>query len=95
MAETKLTNTKIPARKPRETPKRIGLLLRGKRRMGSFRLKHETFELLESIVKRGKDIVSIKTSNSDIIEAGVCLLSKLKDEEFQQHCLKVMSGEFK
>jgi hypothetical protein len=95
MAESKLTNTKVPDRKPKAPPKKLGLLTKGNRRMSSFRMKYGTIEILDTLVKKGKDNVSEKMSSSDIIEASLHLLSQLEKEQFNDYLLKCMRGEIK
>lgn len=78
MAETKLSKAKMPTMKPTTKVKRLGLRTKTKRRMVSFRMKHETLEVLEALTKVGRKHFHAKFSYADTIE--MCL-SIFKDME--------------
>ncbi len=78
MAETKLSKAKVPMMKPPHKVKRLGLRTKTKRRMVSFRMKHETLDVLEKLTKVGRKYFHAKFSYSDTIE--MCL-SIWKDME--------------
>lgn len=93
MADTKLSKVKIPQTRPTAKTKKLGLLTVGKRKMCSFRFKHQALELLNELVRRGRKEVNSKMSGSDIIEASLHVLLGMDKEAFVSHCQKVLRNE--
>lgn len=71
MAETKLTNTKIPTRKGKETPKKLGLLTPDRRRMVSFKLDPQTIASVLELVTAYKQSFFYSLTKTDILETAL------------------------
>lgn len=86
MADTKLTRARIPTRRPTLTHKKLGLLTPYKRRMVSLRLSQDTIELLSELIKSKKQKNYIGITKTDLIEAAILHISRMKEEEFARAC---------
>ena len=81
MADTKLTKTKIPTMRPKEKVKHLGLKTQGKRKMVSFRFKHQTIEILDALTEAGKKHFHAKFSYTDTLEMCLGILKDMDKQE--------------
>ncbi len=82
MAETKLTNAKVPNMKP--APKKLGLLTPKKRKDISFRFRNKTIERLNEMLAESHEKIHHKVSRTDIIEALVIWAAERPIQELQE-----------
>jgi len=66
---TKFTPDKIPVMKPKDKPKKLGLLTPKKRKNITFRFQQETIERLNDLLERSRININHKISRTDILEA--------------------------
>lgn len=86
MAETKLSKARIPRRKPKEEPKKLGLLTKGNRRMVTFRMSVETMGILDDMIDKNRHEVFHSISKTDILETAILCLSRLDHDDFVKIC---------
>lgn len=66
---SKFTPDRVPRMKPKDKPKKLGLLTTKKRKNMTMRFQNETIERLERLLHRSHEAINYKISRTDIIEA--------------------------
>lgn len=93
MADTKLTNTKIPTRNPQKKEK-LGLLTSHRRKMISYRMRPEIIELLHELTIEFKKKHTSKMTKSDLIEMALHEFSLYTAEQKKEALVKFLNGVY-